>query len=227
MIRLTKILNNSWTVTLVSTMVGIILGLYITNYFEEKKLLKEKENALQQVSKELSDNLLILEEYNEILRQKYDALDYLIGNLNEELELVIHKDSVEQFVQETALIFTFENFENLDNNQVKMRGDLEFFIKSELIARNLSRIVWESYKQTNYMSVTEFDCLTEIEAIYSIQKEVNNLNAEWRDYFFKGVFMIGLEEREDFMKLWNQLLMKQKILLKFYRLKSDIMGNCS
>jgi hypothetical protein len=208
-------------------MIGIIIGLYITNYFEEKKLLKEKEIALEQVSNELSDNLSILEGYHQILAEKYEALNYLIGHLNDELELIIPKDSADHFVKKTTSIFTLEKYEDQDNDQVKIKGELELNIGSKLIARNLSHIVWDSYKQTNYMSVTAFDCLTDIEAIYSIQKEVNLLNADWRDYFFKGVFMIGLEEREDFMKLWNQLLMKQKILLKFYRLKSDIMGNCS
>ena len=225
--KIAKFFDNNWTVTLVSTMFGIIIGLYVTSYFEKKSLLRAKENALEQVATELSDNKILLESYHEVLDEKYQALSYLFGTMSQNMELITHLDSLNSFKTQTKSIFDFSTYESLANQQIKVRGDLNLHIESKLIARGLSHIVWDSYKQTNYMSVTKFDCLTDVEAIYNLQNEVNRLNTEWKAIFFRGPAVVDPVNRTDFMNLWDQLLLRQEMLLKFYSFKDEVLKNCN
>ncbi len=61
--KIPKIFKNEWTVTLVSTMLGVIFGLYSTHYFENKQLQEAKNNALEEVRKEISKNEVSLKKY--------------------------------------------------------------------------------------------------------------------------------------------------------------------
>ena len=222
-----KFLNNNWTVTIVSTMFGIILGLYITSYFEHRKLLSSKEAALTQVSKELTDNQNILRDYHVLLEEKFQGLSKLLISLNDDLELIAHSDSLESFMTATKSIFDYETHESIADQHVKIRGDVNLNIESQLLVRDLSDIIWNSYKQTDYLSVTKFKCLTELEAVYTLQTNIDDLNKKWLNIFFSGSFFSDPNVRDDFMSLWKQLLEKQKLLLQMYETRSSIIKNCS
>ena len=99
--------NNAWFVTLISTMVGIIAGLYITNYFENNRLHTAKENALHQVESELRDNHKMLEIFHEQLASKYKPVGYLLSNLNDNV-LIISKIHWKFLSKEQKMSFSFQ-----------------------------------------------------------------------------------------------------------------------
>lgn len=224
--RISKITNSDWTITLVSTMLGIFLGLYFTNIFENRKLINAKENALEQVHNELTDNKNLLDEYYAITNEKFKSITKFLTFVNEDGELITHKDSLNSFKENSKSIFEYVESEPLDGGQIKIKGSLNLSIESMLLAKKLSHIVWDSYKQTNFMTVTPFECLTGIEPIYELQNEVNDLNAKWKETFYKGDFMTSKNSRSDFMKLWKQLLLRQKLLLQFYGVTDEVMKKC-
>ena len=121
--------NNAWFVTLISTMVGIIAGLYITNYFENNRLHTAKENALHQVESELRDNHKMLEIFHEQLASKYKPVGYLLSNLNDNV-LIISKDSLEIFKQRTKDVFQFSKAETINDSLLRVRGNFDFKFES-------------------------------------------------------------------------------------------------
>lgn len=207
-------------------MFGVILALYLNNYYERKSLSDDKEIALSQVLVELSENRSSLKDYYSIINEKYIELNYLFSKLNDESEIVLHKDSIEVFKEKSKLIFEFDEFENLDSEFVNMKGDLNLYIESPLMASSLSNITWESYKKTDYLTITDFKCLTEIEGLYELQNEVNELNKRWRDTFLQGRFLQNSLSREEFLSEWKSLLTKQELLLEVYSFKDGILKNC-
>lgn len=219
-------LNNPWFVTLISTMVGIIAGLYITSFFENNRLYNAKENALKQVESELKDNYKLLKEFNEKLAKKYEPVGYLFSNLNEEMNLIIPKDSLQAFKEKTKLVFDYKSFTTVDNASIRLHGDFNFNFEAGLMGRNLSEIVWNSYKQTDYLSITDFECLTAIESLYQLQEELNRKTEVWKNDFFQGNFISNPAVTEKFMNDWRVLLMKQKLLLDFYKYIDDILADC-
>lgn len=219
-------LNNPWFVTLISTMFGIVSGLYITSHFEKNRLYTAKEKALHQVESELKDNMSLVTELQEQLDTKYEQVDYLLSNLDENQELVISKDSLEVFKRKTAIVFEFEKAEPVSDSKIKLRGDFNFVLNVRLMGKKLSSIIWNSYKQTDYLSITNFECLTNVEGVYAMQEEVNIQISKWKDTLFQGKFLGDPEATEKFMDQWNSLFVKQKLLLEYYAIIDKVLADC-
>jgi len=224
-----KFISSNWVITLTSTMVGVLLGLYLNSYYEKKSLSKKKELAFEQVSIELSENQKLLEEYYRVSIKKYKELKYFITKINDNKQGVfVQKDSIDVFKNKTKSIFEFDHFVELEDTKlVKMRGDINIDIDSPLVFISLSNLTWESYKQAGFLRITDFKCLTSIEGLYEIQNGVNQLNKRWLDIFFRGQFYKDTSSREDFITEWRTLLSKQKLLLEAYGLKDEILKDCN
>ncbi|WP_046755538.1 hypothetical protein [Kordia jejudonensis] len=218
--------NNPWFVTLISTMFGIIAGLYITNHFENKRLLNAKENALQQVENELKDNAKLLTTFHTQIDTKFAPVRYLLANINEAKELIISKDSLETFKHNTASVFEFKKAEKVSDSLLKIRGDFNFTFQAELMGKNLSSIIWNSYKQTDYLSITRFECLTNVETYYVMQEEVNTETIQWKNTLYQGAFMGSSLKTEKFISQWQSLYIKQKLLLEYYSVIDDVLSDC-
>lgn len=227
MSRLRRFFSNDWTITLVSTMIGIMLGLYITNFFEHRNLVSAKKKALIQVRTELDDNASVLKEYHDTLSTKFEALSHIFQYLNEDMKLVVPMDSLDSVKKHTKAVFTFEGFGKLPGNQLELKGDLEVYLSSPLMFRDLSKTVWESYKQMEYLSVTKFECMTSIEGLYSMQEEVDEVNYAWKEMFYEGMdFIANPDLRKEYMKLLNKLITKQGLLLEFYKHLENVFEEC-
>ena len=221
-------LNNQWFRTIVSTMIGIIAGLYITNAFENRKLVKAKNIALEQVAIEIANNRDTLQIYHDTLTSLFNASAHVLPQINTD-KLIIHKDSLDNFIRQSKRIFTYEEHESHTKDSIRLSGELGIYFTSRLAILDLTQITWEAYKQANLLGITSFECLRSLEDLYSLQEYVSKSNEEWRNIFIKLEFMKDSKSRADFLSLWEVLLRKQSLLLQFYEgfQEEEMMKNCS
>ncbi|WP_298511520.1 hypothetical protein [uncultured Kordia sp.] len=219
-------LNNPLFVNLISTMIGIIAGLYITSYFQENKLYDAKEKALIQVKQELHDNYSMLKDFHQKVEEKYEPIAIIASALDANMNLVIPKDSLQVFREQTSIIFDYASFTAVDDTLIQLHGDFNVFIESPLMAKKLSSLVWNSYKQTDFLSITSFKCITDVEAFYVLQKEANAIKETWKDQLFQMSFARSAKSTEDFVNNWRVLLLKQKLLLDYYQSIDAVLNNC-
>lgn len=223
-----RLKESQWFMTLTSTTIGVLLGLYLTNYSADKSLKNGKEKAIQQITNELNDNEKELRKYNKALASNYNAITYVFSKLNTNFEIVISKDSLDAFKNNSKDFFDLQAIEKVNVNTIRLRGELNSQINSSLVVfKDLSDIVWKSYKQTDYMSITKFQCLTNLEGLYNFQNEVNKLNNEWTRYFSSKEINSEKELREAFLPRWKTLIEQQNLLLTFYEGKDKILKNCN
>ena len=220
-----KLASSNWIITLTSTMIGVIFGLYLNNYNEKKSLYEDKVRALLQVSMELSENQKSLENYNDMLNKLFTEFNYFHTKHNDSI-IIVHIDSIEIFKNKTQNIFQFNRYEKINSKTVRIKGNISLNLNSSLVTYSLSDITWKSYKQTNYLSITNFKCLTSIESLYEMQNDVNELNKKWNDDVFKGS-LHQTSIPEEFMKEWRDLLFKQEMLLGVYEFKDGYIKDCS
>ncbi|MEM6722294.1 MAG: hypothetical protein AAF611_23405 [Bacteroidota bacterium] len=219
--------NNPWFVTLISTMIGIIAGLYITNYFENNRLYAAKQKALLQVETELNDNHELLKDFNNNLSGKYEPMAVILSNLNAEMNLIIHKDSLQNFLKSTETMFAYDSFTTVNATQIELHGDINFNLDNTgLMAKKLSNIVWDSYKQTDFLSITSFECVTNIETFYVMQQEINKITEIWKNQLYQMAFIRNKKASEDFINNWRVLLLKQNLLLEYYKTIDSILSEC-
>lgn len=224
---LKKIANSSWFITLVSTMFGIIVGLYLTNYNEQRKLAAEKAEAFHIVMDELEDNYHNLKKFNDSLQVYYDPFIYVMTYLMiEEEEIIIPNDSLDIFIEKTKKVFTYIDAEPHNAKELKVNGTLEIEFYSNILFADLSHIVWDTYKQGDFMSITAFSCLREIDKIYQYQATVDEINQRWSKKLLELQFEINTTILVSFINDWTLMLQKYKMLLEFYESRNATLENC-
>ena len=218
--------NNTWTVTILSTMFGVYAGIYANDYFDHQAMLNDKEKAFHDVVNEIEENHNILSSYDSLLRHRFQGIKYVFSKVNDDNKIFMPKDTLDSFISRVDSVFKVEGIKDL-GNRVHVTGELNLHIHSPLVARGLSRIIWDSYKQTTYLTHTGFKCLTDMEVVYHLQDEVNRLNDNWIDSFIAGTFYENAELRKEFISVWNQLLTRQEMLLTVYKKRHQFVENCS
>ncbi len=224
-----KFLISNWFVTLFSTMFGILAGLYISDYFEKKQLKSEQQEAFKMIKQEIRNNHQVLQDFDSISRLLFSRTSFILPKLNENNQLFIHKDSLDAFKEKSKNAIANMSFEKdaKHPNMLRVRGDMELFLNSKLAIITLNDVAWNSYKQTNYMSITSFNCITAIEELYKIQDNRNLKNRDWLSLFFKREFMVNEDKRNSFMESWRIALDTNTILLNFYDSIDDMFSDCN
>ncbi|GGI55856.1 hypothetical protein [Winogradskyella haliclonae] len=228
-LSLSKILISNWFITLFSTMLGVIGGLYLSNHFENKKLIDSKQNAIFMIKKELENNNEQLHIFDSISRQAYDKTSYVFSKMNPNYNIFIHKDSLNRFKEKS--LGMVDNIETkphkISRDSIQIKGDMNLEIGSKLAVLDLNDIVWNSYKQTNYMDVTSFDCVTSLEELYKLQHNNNTVNNDLMDLLTKAYFLKGEDQLADFMLQWQKALQMNSFLLNAYSSTEEILSNCN
>ena len=224
---LKKFLISNWFVTLFSTMLGVIAGLYLTDHYDDVQLNKSKLNALEMVKQEIENNKETLFVYDSICRSMYDKSSYVFSKMNADNEIYIDKDSIEVFKKKSEGMIGNMTFEPSTIDKLQVRGDMNMFVSSKLALVDLNDVIWQSYKQTNYINATNFNCITSLEELYQFQAKNNTFNREWMNQLMKGYFLQGEKELDEFMFSWVKALEINLILLNAYDNTESIFKNCN
>ena len=63
-----RLSNSNWVITLLSTMIGVILGFYLTNSNESRKLETDRINAVALLGDEIDENHKKLKEFDSVFK---------------------------------------------------------------------------------------------------------------------------------------------------------------
>ncbi|WP_299114548.1 hypothetical protein [uncultured Winogradskyella sp.] len=227
--KLSKFFKDNWVITLFSTMFGVIAGLYLTDYYNNSQLNEAKQNALSMVMQEINNNKAELIVYDSICRKMYERSSYVFSKLNNDQEIFIHKDSTKLFEEKSDGIIEDLKFEKYlkHKDTVRVRGEMNMFVGSKLALLDLNDVIWQSYKQTNYIDITGFDCITGLEEVYQFQRKNNSVNKDWLNQLMHGAFLQGDQQLNEFMLLWSRALGSNETLINAYSATEVIFENCN
>ncbi len=138
-----KALRSNWLITFTSTILGVVFGLVITDYYTSRSKLKNRDIALGLISKEIESNNEMLTEYKEQIVRLDESLKYLLSSFRGD-KVMIHKDSIETYNNKAASFFPIKNKINIrDSIEIEYYVIIMHDINS-LIGRDLSLIAWET-----------------------------------------------------------------------------------
>lgn len=221
MSKIKKLWKSTWFVTMTSSIIGIVFGIYLTSYLQNRSLVREQKHAMSRVFQELKQNKENLQECYDTLTLKHNGFKYfapyLIDIITDEKEdFVIHKDSLDLFKQQTRSIVLVESIESIADS-IKIDGEfnLQINVGSPILLTGLSHIIWDVYRNTDFLSITDFDCLSELETIYALKERLRAENKLFVDNLLSinnTAFQTD-EKVEELMSQWENLLREQEMLL--------------
>lgn len=214
--RIQKIFKTPIWLDLLITIIGVILALMLTNVYENYQLKKTQKEAIGQVWDEVRNNQEMLGGLYEQMSAKFEAFRVLDIYTQEDLKVIVPKDSIEWFKLQVAPIFKIHREEKYSDSTLRIGGDVRIFVESRLLSGKLRNSVWNSFsRQPDFLSITNFETIADLEQMHAVQLQVNEQILEWRKLLWSG-FNDGIKEREYFLMEWFTLISNQIVLLEMY-----------
>ncbi len=145
---------------------GINLAIWFNDWNAANKTADNIEIALLKINEEIQNNLEELQEASEANHRIPQAMeDYtaLPGLKNEYKE--VSRQKMREFQQKYPGFFLIKDSTELNDSTVRYTGDTR--VNLELIS--LSQIAWETTKQMGIANDFGYDCLYDLEDVYSLQ----------------------------------------------------------
>jgi len=200
--------NSSWVITLTSTMLGVLIGLYLNDYNTNLNLEKKRVNAFQDVLTEIDNNFVKLAEYHDEIDFKLKELRQVSKLYNTDMKIIIHKDSLNSINQK----FRNPLHELPATHQDSLRLYYLYSISANLIIMDLHTATWDTYKQTDFLGLTDFNCIATIEDFYNQFEKFNISNTKFRERSFTSGAYQERELFDDRVGEASKLLAKLRLL---------------
>lgn len=193
--------KKDWVLVLLSfigTLLGVTGAFMLDSWKENRKIEMSKSSAIQQIQKEIENNLHELDtSYQEIVEVQW-ALD-ILSLEGIEGSLIIHQDTMKK-LQSLDRVF-YEIAEAVEQQD----GMVEYFGNSKVSMDylTLSKIAWETSATMNILGEFNYNCLYLMEDIYSLQditqtqfdKVIESLGAADLEGLVKNIdFLIQFQE---------------------------------
>ncbi|MBT6438854.1 MAG: hypothetical protein HOK72_04040 [Flavobacteriales bacterium] len=169
--------NSSWVITLTSTMLGVLIGLYLNDYNTHLNLEKKRVNAFQDVLTEIDNNFVKLAEYHDEIDFSLKELRQVSKLYNTDMKIIIHKDSLNSINQK----FRNPLHELPATHQDSLWLVYWFQLSGNLSVMDLHTATWDTYKQTDFLGLTDFNCIATIEDFYNQFEKFNISNTKFRE----------------------------------------------
>ena len=184
------ILTSDGVITLIATLLGVFLALYLNEWNTSRKLKKEKETATENILQEINSNIEMLTETVKGHSEMFEIMSFMVENINKNEEIITSKEKMAQFRNDHPNIIIVKDSIKLDNGNYKYTsGQINFNISLPQIA--LKTLAWETLKNSNVISTYSFDCLMSLEYVYKLTYDVSQRNQKLFD-----IYMLVIEDYE-------------------------------
>ena len=217
-------LTSDGVITLVATLLGVFLALYLNEWNVSRKLKKEKEIATENILQEINSNQVNLTETVKGHTEMFEIMSFMVENINNNEEIITSIEKMAQFRKDHPNILNVKDSVKLDNGNYKYTsGVINFNMSLPQVA--LKTLAWETLKNSNVISTYSFDCLMNLEYVYNFTNEVSQRNQKLFD-----IYMMVIEDYEgNIGTLLNHLgiiLSIEKSLIDLYNESPEKIKNC-
>lgn len=208
--RIRKILTQHWVVNLITTTLGVYLGIFATNYYAKKSAVEKTEKAFEKVRTELLENYEAFVKWDSTSRINYDAVEFMVNSREEDGDFIMTVAEMKSNRRKYANFLSIEDSTRIALDTFKYEGSFSIDINSELLLSPGFNTAWTALKKSESFNYLEFDCAESIEVFYYAAQYSFEQRMLWYNKFVELVRMmsIGSEQVvED--KIGDKLFMKE------------------
>ena len=165
-------------------------------------------NAFQDVLTEIDNNFVKLAEYHDEIDFKLKELRQVSKLYNTDMKIIIHKDSLNSINQK----FRNPLHELPATHQDSLWLVYWFQLSGNLSVMDLHTATWDTYKQTDFLGLTDFNCIATIEDFYNQFEKFNISNTKFRERSFTSGAYQERELFDDRVGEASKLLDKLRLL---------------
>ncbi|MEO0777127.1 MAG: hypothetical protein AAF146_11205 [Bacteroidota bacterium] len=176
-----KLLTNSWVITLSATLIGVFAAMYLNEWMASRKLTRQKSIATQNILAEFQANRDFLEGTLEDHQELLEIMDFLGRYVNEEEDLIAPSVAFNAFQVKFPDLIRVADSTYVAEGIYRYDGEVNLDISFPHF--ELTTITWDALKSSGLIATFPYECLLHLETISNITDEVSNRNKELLDYF--------------------------------------------
>ncbi|MEM6699428.1 MAG: hypothetical protein AAF599_13585 [Bacteroidota bacterium] len=203
--RIRKILTQHWVVNLITTTVGVYLGIFATNYYAKKSAIEKTEKAFEKVRTELTENFEAFLEWDSTSRVNYEAMDFIVNNREDDGEFIMPTSEMDSIKKKYADFLVIEDSTLVQADTFKYEGSFSINIEHALLLSPGSNPAWTALKNSEYFNYLKFDCADKVENWYIFSQLSFDRRKIWFDQFFNLMRIVTTESKEE----PDELMMKE------------------
>lgn len=224
--KIRAFLNSPWTMTLVSTTIGVYLGIFLNDRYAQKAEQERASFAFKDVLSELEDNYEGLLEWDSISRQNFDFFQEFTPYIEdyEDMVLRMNPKEMEQLRTRYPKSLAIEDSERVDDSTFLYDVTFDLDFNSQLVFIQHYEIAWSSIKDTDYIHYLDFSCIKSIEFFYRMYSYSNELRSKWiKSFFDRDSSAETLEQIQGSWQMENQV---NQMLIESYTEIEKILEAC-
>lgn len=210
-------LQNDWVITLVATMVGVFVGIYLNGIYDQRKLNRSKEEALRDVQTELSDNLQLLTSWDSVMSSQFvpfAQLTNFMEDSEDETMVRMTAATMDSFQRSNLGFLVVNDAEPLTGKYNRYHVEVEMDLNSPLVLLPENQLTREAFKSTEYINHLDFGCIKYIASIYQLLAKSREHRTTWIEHLAKqGPFQA--EDRKTILYHWRMEQSLNRIIIGF------------
>ncbi len=189
--------------------IGISIAIGLNNWNSSRKILNEKNIALENINNEIDENIAEISKSAEENQKTIDFLSIAIELYNSEGEIVKPPSEIHQLKNNYPNRLIINDL-STDNNDITRDLEIKYIINSA----ELNKIAWETTKINNLVSQFDFVHVKQIIAVYGLQEQYMYEQRKLNDLMFDGDLDQILTRMKRLIKLKEVLLERYNSLKK-------------
>lgn len=220
--RISSFFSNNWVVTLTATLIGVFSALYLNEYVATKKLNVQKDIATQNIISEFDSNQKSLDSTIKEHERMLDIFNFLMSTLNDENEMIVHKDTVNIFRMKHPDVFTIKDSTYIQEDIFQYHGEINTNMSMPQL--NMSSVALNTFNNSGFGLSYDFECLLYLEKIAIVTRKINQMNNNLLEDMVG--MLSAIRFNESILSEMELLVDFEKMLLGLYEAKDESLKKC-
>ncbi|NRB52603.1 MAG: hypothetical protein HRU41_33385 [Saprospiraceae bacterium] len=224
--RIQAFLNSPWTITLISTTIGVYLGIFLNEHYATKAEQTRANLAFTDVLSELEDNYEDLLEWDSISVQNFEFFSQLRPYIEDYDEMVLrmHPQKMIEMRDRYPKVLIIEDTNQINDSTSLYDVTFDLDFNSQLVFIQHYEIAWSSMKNTDYVHFLDFSCIKSIEFFYRMYSYSNDLRSKWLQALMNQDF--SAETLDQILGEWRMENQMNQLLIKSYPEIEKVLEEC-
>lgn len=224
--RIQAFLNSPWTITLISTTIGVYLGIFLNEHYATKAEQTRANLAFTDVLSELEDNYEDLLEWDSISVQNFEFFSQLRPYIEDYDEMVLrmHPQKMIEMRDRYPKVLIIEDTNQINDSTSLYDVTFDLDFNSQLVFIQHYEIAWSSMKNTDYVRFLDFSCIKSIEFFYRMYSYSNDLRSKWLQALMNQDF--SAETLDQILGEWRMENQMNQLLIKSYPEIEKVLEEC-
>lgn len=224
--RIRAFLNSPWAMTLISTTIGVYLGIFLNEHYATKAEQNRADLAFADVLSELEDNYEDLLKWDSMSVQNFAFFNQIRPHIEDYDEMVLRMNpkKMAQLEAQYPKALIIQDTDKIDDSTSLYDVTFDLDFNSQLVFIQHYEIAWSSMKDTDYIHFLDFGCVKSIEFFYRMYSYSNEVRSKWLKTFLNREGSV--ETLDQVMSEWQMENQVNQMLIDSYPEIEKILEGC-